>query len=521
MPNGYLVTLGDSLLDVNDTIDASQVFLTVASTIGAGGWNWSGIWDGNGLFYSNINDTGVYYEGTDGSVYFIPDTWYTTSGTAFVTSAPSYSNSSVVAGTSGADVIDAAYVDLNGNEVDAGDGTGPLGNEDTIHAGDGNDSVEAGLEDDLVYGGGGADTLEGGSGNDTIYGDSDGVLPGDVAGVDSILGGSGNDLIFGEDGADIIRGKGNNDTIYGGDGADNIRGDGGADLIEGGDGGDTIAGDGGADTIRGGAGADSIDGNAGDDLISAEPVADATTLDWANVDANGSFDMSGATETLNVTVVTTTNASGQTTNTQSNGSPAADGLWVSGITDPVTTTMTFDGLIENANFEIYDIDQNTGSWDDKLTVVALDQDGNQTTVTFSDLDGLHTVTGDVLDADGNASGGVETTGAADSVTIDIADPFVQLIFTFDNGESATNSGLFGIGNMTFDFTSNYDAEPDNDTTNGGTGNDTIFAGSGDDSISAEPAVIFLTAKRAMIFSTWAKVTLQLVAMVTTYSNLSN
>ena len=483
MPNGYLVTLGDSSLDVNDTIDASQVFFTIASTIGAGGWNWSGIWDGNGLFYSNINDTGVYYEGTDGSVYFIPDTWYTTSGTAFVTSAPSYSNSSVVAGTSGADVIDAAYVDLNGNEVDAGDGTGPLGNEDTIHAGDGNDSVEAGLEDDLVYGGGGADTLEGGSGNDTIYGDSDGVLPGGVAGVDSILGGSGNDLIFGEDGADIIRGNGNNDTIYGGDGADNIRGDGGADLIEGGDGGDTIAGDGGADTIRGGAGADSIDGNAGDDLISAEPVADATTLDWANVDANGSFDMSGATETLNVTVVTTTNASGQTANTQSNGSPAADGLWVSGITDPVTTTMTFDGLIENANFEIYDIDQNTGSWDDKLTVVALDQDGNQTTVTFSDLDGLHTVTGDVLDADGNASGGVETTGAADSVTIDIAGPFVQLIFTFDNGKSATNSGLFGIGNMTFDFTSNYDAEPDNDTMNGGTGNDTIFAGSGDDSIS--------------------------------------
>lgn len=70
MPNGYLVTLGDSSLDVNDTIDESQVFFTIASTISAGGWNWSGIWDGNGLFYSNINDTGVYYEGTDGSVYF-------------------------------------------------------------------------------------------------------------------------------------------------------------------------------------------------------------------------------------------------------------------------------------------------------------------------------------------------------------------------------------------------------------------------------------------------------------------
>lgn len=38
MPNGYLVTLGDASLGVNDTINASQVFFTIASTIGAGGW---------------------------------------------------------------------------------------------------------------------------------------------------------------------------------------------------------------------------------------------------------------------------------------------------------------------------------------------------------------------------------------------------------------------------------------------------------------------------------------------------
>lgn len=74
MPNGYLVTVGDASLDVNDTIDATQVFFTIGATIGAGGWNWSGNWAGNGSFYSNINDTGTFYEGTDGNVYFIPDT---------------------------------------------------------------------------------------------------------------------------------------------------------------------------------------------------------------------------------------------------------------------------------------------------------------------------------------------------------------------------------------------------------------------------------------------------------------
>ena len=395
MPNGYLVTLGDSSLDTNDFIDATQIFFTIASTIGTGGWNWTGVWAGNGSTYSNINDTGTYYEATDGNVYFIPDTWFTTSGTAFVTSGPAYTAPVVVTGTSGADVIDASYTDPNGDQIDAGDGTGPLGNEDTVSAGDGNDSVEAGLENDIVFGGGGDDTLEGGDGNDTLYGDTDNISPGGVAGDDSILGGAGNDVIFGEDGADTIRGNGGGDTIFGGGGADTIRGDGGGDLIDGGDGADTIAGDGGADTIRGGEGADSIDGNAGNDLIGAEPVDDSTTLDWS----------------------------------------------------------------------------------------ARDENGNQVPVVFSDLDGLHSVSGDDLNADGNASTGVETSGADDSVTVDIAGPFMQLIFTFDNGESATNSGLFGVGNMTLDFTSNYNAEPDDDTINGGTGNDTIFAGRGNDSIS--------------------------------------
>jgi Ca2+-binding RTX toxin-like protein len=465
MPNGYLVTVGDASLDVNDTIDATQVFFTIGATIGTGGWNWSGIWAGNGSFYSNINDTGTFYEGTDGNVYFIPDTWFTTSGSAYVTSAPAFSLSILVDGTSGADVIDASYSDGDGDQVDAGDGSGPSGHEDTISAGDGNDSVEAGLEDDIVYGGGGSDTLEGGSGNDTLYGDTDDVSPGGAPGNDSILGGSGNDVIFGEGGAD------------------SIRGDGAADEIDGGEGNDTIAGDAGADTIRGGLGNDSIDGNDGNDLIGADQASDSSTLDWGTLDENGSFAITGASETMNVTITTTTNGAGQTANVQSHGSPAADGLWVSCLSDPVTTTMTFDSLIENANFEIYDIDQNTGSWDDLLTIVAIDQDGNQVPVVFSDLDGLHSVSGDDLNADGNANTGVETTGADDSVTVDIAGPFVQLIFTFDNGESASNSGLFGVGNMTLDFTVDYDAEPGNDAINGGAGNDTIFAGNGDDSIS--------------------------------------
>lgn len=652
MPNGYLVTLGDGSLDTNDFIDATQIFFNVAATLGAGGWNWSGVWDGNGSFYSNINDTGTYYEGTDGNVYFVPDTWYTTSGTAYVTSAPAYTAANgIVDGTTGDDVIDTSFTDGDGEQIDAGDGTGPLGHEDTVSAGAGDDSVRSGLEDDLIYGGGGSDTLWGEAGNDTIYGDTDpnaasatpvsitsanftdtasgftvtaqnvvgGVLTassggnvtdgggwfgasgtisdsdsgvqqqigydlasgqsetltvdfdnpidalsfttfslrtsdfaevghyalylggvlvyetdftdttgtgtmtvsvsghgdfdqivftalpqtdgtdgsdygitdltftptldGNAPDADDIRGGDGNDLIFGEGGDDTLRGNQGADTISGGTGNDSILAGGGADEVDGGAGNDTINGGNGADTITGGLGEDSISGGAGNDLIGDAPVSDSAVLDWASASANGTFALAGATETVNVTIATTTNVSGQTVSAFSSGTPAADALWASGISDPITTTMDFDAELSNLTFEIYDIDQNTGSWDDKLTIIALDADGNQVPVTFSDLDGLHSVNGDTLDADGNASTGVETTGAADSVSVSIAGPVTQLIFIFDNGESATNSGLFGVSNLSFDFTVEADSEPGNDTMLGDAGNDSIYAGSGDDSIA--------------------------------------
>ena len=174
MATGYLVTLGDGSLDAGDYISGSQSTFTIDSTLGTGEWNWSGVWDGDGQFYSNINDTGTYYLGSDGNVYFIPDNWFTTSGDASVISAPAYSaGDNILTGGSGDDVIEGGFTDEDGEVIDGGDGTGAFGNEDTVSAGAGNDSVNSGLEADLVYGGGGQDTLGGGSGNDTIYGDTD------------------------------------------------------------------------------------------------------------------------------------------------------------------------------------------------------------------------------------------------------------------------------------------------------------------------------------------------------------
>ncbi len=60
----------------------------------------------------------------------------------------------VVEGTGGDDVITAAsgYTDLDGEQVDGGDGQGTGGNDDTIVGGTGSDTISAGAGADVVYG---------------------------------------------------------------------------------------------------------------------------------------------------------------------------------------------------------------------------------------------------------------------------------------------------------------------------------------------------------------------------------
>lgn len=112
-----------------------------------------------------------------------------------------FSGDGSVEGTTGNDLIDAAYTgDPDGDRIDAGDATGfgnTRGNGDYIDAGAGNDTVFAGLGDDNIFGGTGNDSLVGGYGNDTSDGGTD---------SDTIDGGSGNDSLSGGAGDDVLTG---------------------------------------------------------------------------------------------------------------------------------------------------------------------------------------------------------------------------------------------------------------------------------------------------------------------------
>lgn len=95
----------------------------------------------------------------------------------------------------------------------------------------GNDHMETGSADDLIFAGDGNDQVFSGSGNDTVYGGN---------GNDFLYGADGNDWLFGDAGDDLLVGDRGNDHLNGGDGNDRLWGSTGADVLTGGAGSDTF-----------------------------------------------------------------------------------------------------------------------------------------------------------------------------------------------------------------------------------------------------------------------------------------
>jgi serralysin len=109
-----------------------------------------------------------------------------------------------------------------------------------IRALNGDDVINASVENDVVNGNQGADTLIG------------------QAGYDYLRGGRGNDLVIGLLDSDIVNGNRDNDFVVGDNGSDLVRGGQGDDTLSGGNGSDVLIGDIGSDNLSGNAGADAF-----------------------------------------------------------------------------------------------------------------------------------------------------------------------------------------------------------------------------------------------------------------------
>jgi Ca2+-binding RTX toxin-like protein len=178
-------------------------------------------------------------------------------------------NDSIIAG----DGNDTVTVGIGATFVDGGDGHDTItaaDGDDTIEGGDGHDMISAGAGNDSVRAGDGHDTVSGEDGDDIIdAGDGDDLINGN-AGLDNINGGFGNDMLMGDADDDTVFGGAGDDVIGGGDGNDSLVGNSQNDTISGEAGDDSISAGSGADVVTGGDGDDFINGQAGNDTLDGE-----------------------------------------------------------------------------------------------------------------------------------------------------------------------------------------------------------------------------------------------------------
>jgi Ca2+-binding RTX toxin-like protein len=164
---------------------------------------------------------------------------------------------------------------------------------DTLDGGDGDDFLDGGADNDIIIGGAGNDTLQGrtgddnmtgGTGNDTYYVDSlaDLVTEAMGEGTDiarvSVSGYTLTDnvetgIVFGSAGI-ALTGNGLNNLLIGNAGADTFHSGDGKDTLNGGAGNDQLWGEAGNDILNGGAGGDAMAGGAGDDIYYVDNLSD-------------------------------------------------------------------------------------------------------------------------------------------------------------------------------------------------------------------------------------------------------
>ena len=163
----------------------------------------------------------------------------------------------------------------------------------------GDDQIDGGAGDDLLFGYYGADQIAGGDGDDQLHGgaDDDVIEGGD--GADRLFGNAGDDQLNGGDGDDLLYGSLGDDVLAGGAGDDTLSGGSGADRFEfaGADPGiDVITDFGSADVLAIGALLDGF--AAGQEALFARLIDDGTDT-TVQVDRNGAVD-GAAHETIAV-----------------------------------------------------------------------------------------------------------------------------------------------------------------------------------------------------------------------------
>ncbi len=287
--------------------------------------------------------------------------------------------------------------------------------------------------------------VEGTSGNDTIDGSYTTDPQGDLIDSTDNQIGSHDDIVRGFEGNDTILSGLGNDTVFGGD--DN-------DVITGGD---------------------------------AATSTQAESFNWSEAgsgDVSGGFTQNTGSANITFSVVNDGALTGAQSVTSAQYAEAGEpfsttsALQLNGNGGPDTATATFtsDNPLTNVEFRINDID--TSSWQDIVTVIAYDANGNAIPVTLTPA-GDDTVSGQTVTAGANSD---SATDAGGSVLVNIAGPVSSFEIIYENGN--TGGQALWVTDIHFDVQST-----DDDTLYGEEGDDTLLGNAGSDELYGDQLAV--------------------------------
>mmetsp|Transcript_27829 Transcript_27829/g.51915 ORF Transcript_27829/g.51915 Transcript_27829/m.51915 type:complete len:1426 (+) Transcript_27829:158-4435(+) len=343
----------------------------------------------------------------------------------------------IVDGTQSDDDMSVGFVDSDGDTID--------NSGNVISAQDGNDDIVAGAGNDTIFAGNGDDTVNAGAGDDEVFGDEVGTQDG----TDE----PGDDVLAGEGGSDTIDGMDGNDTIYGGykPGSTPTPTPGGIQSFNWSEVGTPSDGD----------------------PLTAPFVQDTGSV---QVTYTSTSDASSSNTFETDTQVIDGIDTGDETGDANSAVRATTG---SGENATASQTLAFSEPVENVQFRINDIDENS-----VVKVLAYDAQGNLVEVNFTaeDLTNLHLVDIDGLPgneaaiSDGTNPG--DSTTATNSVLVSIPGPVSDLEIRLVNlGEEPAD---VTVSDVFFEGGEGVIEVDGDDVLTGGAGADLIYGQDGDD-----------------------------------------
>ncbi|MEZ5723398.1 MAG: hypothetical protein R3D59_18925, partial [Paracoccaceae bacterium] len=230
-------------------------------------------------------------------------------------------------------------------------------------------------------------------------------------------------------------------------------------------------------------------------------------LDWDLTGADGAASLASASGGDPVGVIVSTPTNGQCDAFTLKGGQ----LYSNDVSQPTISEITFDQPVSDVNFQLIDVDQGC-NWDDEVTVLAYDADGNLVDVDFGAISGVQSVSGNSIEGEGELCDA--------GITVSVAGPIVKLVIVHDNGDDASSSGHISVTDLGFNclpapegdgivegtagddlIDLGYAGDPHGDMVDAGDallpgevgdddiilakdGDDTVLAGDGDDEIYA-------------------------------------